>query len=92
MSERGPEPDGRAGRFGVPVDAYARGNDVARAYVDARGVSWTVREVACGDEPWAKGTRCLVFAADTAIRRVWRYPADWHQLLNDQLEALSWTT
>ena len=90
--DRGPDPDGRTERFRVPDDGYPRRTDPARVYVDARGVSWTVREVVCGDEPWAKGARCLVFATDTAIRRIWRYPADWHRLSDDALETLSWTT
>ena len=57
---------------------------------DASGIRWRVTEV-CGDQvPGARGEACLVFECDTAIRRVWHYPAAWRDLPPTELILVSW--
>ncbi len=63
-----------------------------RVFADRAGVEWRVTEVPAAAVPAAKGPACLVFHSDTAIRRVWRYPANWRQLSDTELEVLSWET
>ena len=63
-----------------------------RAFADRAGVEWQVTEVPAAAVPSAKGPACLVFHSDAAIRRVWRYPANWRQLTDAELEVLSWET
>ena len=43
---------------------------------DARGV------------PGATGTSCLVCETESAMRRLWSYPADWHRLDDRKLLSL----
>lgn len=63
-----------------------------RSYRAADGVVWTVREREAGQIGSAPGGRSLVFESDMVIRRVRRYPADWRELPDAELERLSWTT
>jgi hypothetical protein len=65
-------------------------DDRPRTFRDAVGCAWSVHEVAAGEVPWAHGPRCLLFGAETAIRRVWHYPPDWRSLSDAEPEALSW--
>ena len=66
-----------------------RGRRVFRA---SDGVVWSVRERAPrGDGIWP-GMRSLVFESDMVIRRVRRFPPDWRDLPDDELERLSWRT
>ena len=61
-----------------------------RTFSDAAGRTWTVHEVLAESAPWARGPRCLLFASEVAIRRVWDYPEDWRLLSDAELEAQSW--
>lgn len=61
----------------------------SRTFIDDDGQSWTVSE-----QPFSeydrRGGQSLIFESDLAVRRVRNYPADWHQLSNAALAALSW--
>jgi hypothetical protein len=56
---------------------------------DDQGVRWVVSERDAASVPGARGPRCLVFMSDTAVRRVWTYPATWRHLTADALLAVS---
>lgn len=60
-----------------------------RIYVDADGIRWQVYEQAFSDYDRRRGTS-LIFATETAVRRVRDYPANWHELTDAELTALSW--
>ena len=53
---------------------------------------WTVYESSPSDLPGRVGQRSLIFASDMAVRRVWDFPADWRDLADESLLALSWKT
>lgn len=53
------------------------------------GRRWTVVEQAGDRIPGARGTHCLCFQAHDIFRRVWRYPANWRELPDAELAALS---
>ena len=81
----------------VPSDVGSgRGRRAAPApitfvqHVDGRYVEWSVVEVDVGGVPGARAARCLLFSRDDCIRRVWDYPADWRDLDDAALSALSW--
>ncbi len=74
------------------VDPAAAGPGAPRTFRVVDGATWCVREIAFVDVPWAQSPRCLLFQSETAIRRVWHYPADWRALPDAALEALSWQT
>ena len=57
---------------------------------DASGIRWRVTEVRGDQVPGARGGACLVFECDTAIRRVWHYPAAWRDLPPTELILVSW--
>jgi hypothetical protein len=57
---------------------------------DASGIRWRVTEVHGHQVPGARGEACLVFECDTAIRRVWDYPACWRELPPPDLIQVSW--
>lgn len=59
-------------------------------YLNDDRVIWRVTERDARGEPGARGDRCLVFACDSAVRRVWDYPAGWRELPAEELIALSW--
>lgn len=74
---------------GAP-DCLPLGADApTRAYRDAAGVAWTVREVEARGTPGARGDCYLLFRSLMAWRRVWQYPSDWLHLPDAALEALS---
>ena len=52
------------------------GERVTVAEVDARGVPGALRE------------SCLICETDHAMRRIWRYPTDWHRLDDAKVAAL----
>lgn len=60
-----------------------------RAFNDAEGRPWTVREIDAHRLPNARGDRALLFESDGGWRICWAYPADWSSLSGDALEALS---
>lgn len=69
------------------VGRYATGSI---HFVDADRITWTVTERDSRRDPGAPADRCLVFASENAIRRVWVYPSRWRELSAAELEALSW--
>ena len=61
----------------------------SRSFVDAEGGHWTVFEQAFADYDRRSGLS-LIFSSDAAVRRVRDYPADWFDLDDARLDALSW--
>lgn len=59
----------------------------SRVVVDAEGSEWHVHEVET-PQPWARGSRCLIFSSPSIVRRVWRYPAGWARLSSRALLEL----
>jgi len=60
----------------------------SRSVRDAHGVPWLVQEI----RDWAYDRRAslsLVFSSDDAMRRVRSYPANWIELSDAELIALS---
>jgi hypothetical protein len=53
------------------------------------GLRWQVREVDARYVPAARGDRCLIFDAETVVRRLWVYPAEWRQMPGDELLRLA---
>ena len=75
----------------APVPNVGGGSAVEFAeWDDGVLVRWHVNEVDARRVPGARGARCLLFACDQVIRRVWRYPADWRSLDGPGLALLSW--
>jgi hypothetical protein len=60
-----------------------------RWYADGRGTVWAVSEQPCAGVPGARRDRCLVFASEHAVRRVYDYPDDWRPLPTAALVAIS---
>jgi hypothetical protein len=48
----------------------------------------TVAEVNARGVPGAQRESCLICETDYAMRRIWRYPADWHHLEDAKVAAL----
>ncbi len=63
--------------------------DRERVFVDDDGVRWVVKELSFSDYDRRRG-RSLIFASDAAVRRVRDYPAEWFELSETELAALSW--
>jgi hypothetical protein len=61
-------------------------------FVDSMGTDWRIYEVASVNVPSPRGSNCLIFESAKAVRRVWNYPSNWHNLSSDELSALSWNT
>ena len=53
------------------------------------GLRWQVREVDARCVPAARGDRCLIFDAESVVRRLWDYPADWRQMPAEELLRLA---
>ena len=51
---------------------------------------WRVFEVETAERPWAHARRTLIFLSPKVMRRVRSYPADWRDLSDAELYALSW--
>jgi hypothetical protein len=60
-----------------------------RSFLDADGAHWLVYEQSFGDYDRRSGMS-LIFSSDAAVRRVRDYPADWFNLPDEDLAALSW--
>lgn len=58
-------------------------------FVDAEGMRWQVSERPFSDYDRRRGLS-LIFASDSAVRRVREYPDNWHALSDAELAALSW--
>lgn len=59
------------------------------SFMDADGTHWRVYEQAFADYDRRTGMS-LIFASESAVRRVRDYPADWKDLGDEALLALSW--
>ena len=59
-------------------------------FVDGEQVLWRVTEHDGRTVPGSRGERCLIFASDWAIRRVWDYPLGWRDLPPAALAVVSW--
>jgi hypothetical protein len=87
----------RAARAAREASAAARearlalGRAPRRAFRDRDGLTWVAHELTVGPVAWAPAPGCLIFHSESAVRRVWHYPADWHALPDAELEALSWS-
>jgi hypothetical protein len=70
--------------------AHTRGAAApVRVFVDGEGTRWQVSERPFADYDRRRGLS-LIFASDSAVRRVREYPADWFLLPDADLAALSW--
>ena len=61
----------------------------SRSFVDADGGHWLVYEQAYADYDRRSGVS-LIFNSDSAVRRVRHFPANWLELSDAELLALSW--
>ena len=71
------------------TDATAAEPGRERTFTDADGVRWRVAERAFGQYDRRRGLS-LIFSSDSAVRRVRDYPANWIDLPDEALAALSW--
>jgi len=62
----------------------------AVTFVDGDYVHWRVTEHDGRRVPGSRGERCLIFASEGVIRRVWDYPPAWRHLPPATLAAVSW--
>lgn len=56
--------------------------------INFEGIQWRVDELDTSSTPGSRGAHCLVFDADSIVRRVWTYPADWRELSDRELAGL----
>ena len=59
-----------------------------RRWVLADGRPCTLVERPAPSAPWAKGATFLQFDCDQIARRIWRFPANWRELSDRELDAL----
>ena len=69
----------------------ATGNNTpsGRTFIDAEGARWVVYEQSFADYDRRSGMS-LIFSSESVVRRVRNYPANWHELSDEELLALSW--
>ena len=67
----------------------ANDSPVERSFVDAEGSHWRVYVQAVAEYDRRRG-RSLIFASETAVRRVRDFPDNWMDLSDDDLALLSW--
>ncbi|HEX9484683.1 MAG TPA: hypothetical protein VF929_08875 [Gemmatimonadaceae bacterium] len=60
-----------------------------RSFVDEDGQRWRVYERVFDEYDRRSGTS-LIFASETAVRRVRNYPENWTDLSDEELAAISW--
>ena len=56
--------------------------------VPSEGALWLVYELASSYD--RRHAPCLIFESDNIVRRVRNFPANWRELSDDDLLALSW--
>ena len=59
-----------------------------KRWVMRDGVRALVTEYDARGVPGATGTSCLICETESAMRRLWNYPADWQRLDDGKLLAL----
>jgi hypothetical protein len=64
-------------------------HDVRTLVEEDTGRRWQVREMDARDIPAAQGARCLILDAETVVRRLWHYPADWRRMPAEELLRLA---
>ena len=64
-------------------------HDVRTLVEEDTGRRWQVREMDARGIPAAQGARCLILDAETVVRRLWHYPADWRRMPADELLRLA---
>jgi hypothetical protein len=72
----------------TPSSSAAAAEDPVRHIVDPDQRPWTVFEAAAPAYDRRSG-RCLIFDSADVVRRVRTYPANWHELPDAELYALS---
>jgi len=73
----------------IPIPSQARGTEPSRfRRLLADGYRWVVTEVAAPRFDRRGGTH-LMFDGETVMRRVRVFPANWYELADDELYALS---
>jgi hypothetical protein len=72
-----------------PLAPAVRGAAPVRIFLDADGTRWQVSERPFADYDRRRGLS-LIFASESAVRRVREYPAGWFLLSDEELSALSW--
>lgn len=77
---------GKDNRIDAPLDSDT---SAGRSFTAADGTHWRVYQQAFADYDRRSGDS-LIFASETAVRRVRDYPAEWQQLSDGELLALSW--
>jgi hypothetical protein len=85
-------PPSRADRGQHTQEPKAGMTNPRLCFVDSVGTDWRIYEVASANVPAPRGRNCLIFESSQAVRRVWNYPSNWHNLSTDELSALSWNT
>jgi hypothetical protein len=58
------------------------------SFMDAGYVLWRVSERDARNDPGRRADYCLIFSSPDAVRRVWKYPSNWHSLSDAELERL----
>lgn len=71
------------------IDSTDTERNRERVFTDTDGVRWRVSERPFGQYDRRRGLS-LIFSSDSAVRRVRDYPADWFDLADEALAALSW--
>jgi hypothetical protein len=72
------------------VAKEASQNTTTRVFYDADGQRWNVYEKPFDAFDRRSGSS-LIFASEGAMRRVRNYPANWTELTDEELAALSWS-
>jgi len=72
----------------MPRDQVDRSPSQTVRIVEADGLRWRVRETPYSPIDRRSGT-CLIFDAETVVRRVRNFPANWYTLPDDELYLLS---
>ena len=74
---------------GGPLAPVTSAAASVRVFVDDDGTRWQVSERPFADYDRRRGLS-LIFASDSAVRRVREYPRHWSTLSDTELIALSW--
>jgi hypothetical protein len=59
-----------------------------KRWVTLEGERSMIAELDARHVPGARGDYCLIRSTESAMRRIWSYPADWHRLDDAKLMAL----
>ena len=76
-----------ASRAPLPNESAPPSSHDAKIFRDVTGVTWWAHEVS-GEYLGTIGVTCLLIVSANELRRVWKYPADWRSLSDDELLGL----